>query len=301
MGYVYILLAAACWALIGPVSRFAFAEGVGPLEVAFWRAAFGSVLFGLHTVLTRAPRVARSDWPAMALFGLLGVSLFYSAYLLAVEEGGAALSAVLLYTAPAWVAGMSALWLSERMTARKLAAVGLTIAGVAVIALGGGGAVRFSVAALAWGLVAGWCYALYYPFGKRYFARYAPAGVYALALPVGALGLLPFVAFATKSLVAWAAIGWLSVFSTYLAYLFYGLGLQRLEATRASIIATLEPVIAAGVAYLWWDERFGLWGYAGAVLILAGVLLAVTGRRRGPDDEQPITDGERIAHDQGYA
>lgn len=280
MGYVYILLAAACWALIGPVSRFAFAEGVAPLEVAFWRAAFGGVLFGLHVLASRAPRVARADWPAMALFGLVGVSLFYGAYLLAVEEGGAALAAVLLYTAPAWVALMSALLLAERLTVRKLAAVGLTIAGVAGIALGGGGALRLSAGALGWGLLAGWCYALYYPFGKRYFARYAPAAVYALALPVGAVALLPFVAFMPKSVVAWAAIGWLSVCSTYLAYLFYALGLQRLEATRASIVATLEPVIAAGFAYLWWDERFGLWGYLGAVLILAGVLLAVATPRR---------------------
>lgn len=280
MGYLYIVLAAACWALIGPVSRLAFVEGVAPLEVAFWRAALGGVLFGAHVVVRRPPRVARADLPAMALFGLLGVALFYGAYLLAVEEGGAALAAVLLYTAPAWVALMSALWLAEPMTARKLTAVGLTVAGVAGIALGGGGAMRVTVGAVAWGLVAGWCYALYYPFGKRYFARYAPAAVYALALPVGALALLPFVAFVTKTAVAWAALGWLSVCSTYLAYLFYALGLQRLEATRASIVATLEPVIAAGFAYLWWDERFGLWGYLGAVLILTGVLLSVAAPRR---------------------
>ena len=280
MGYLYIVLAAACWALIGPVSRFAFAEGVAPLEVAFWRAALGSMLFGAHALVMRAPCVARADLPAMALFGLLGVSLFYSAYLLAVEEGGAALAAVLLYTAPAWVALMSAFWLGDRLTARKLAAVGLTVAGVAGIALGSGDALRLTAGAFAWGLVAGWCYALYYPFGKRYFSRYAPAVVYALALPVGALALLPFVDFVPKSGVAWAAIGWLSLCSTYLAYLFYALGLQRLEATRASIVATLEPVIAAGFAYLWWGERFGLGGYAGAVLVLAGVLLAVAAPRR---------------------
>lgn len=279
MGYVYIVLAAACWALIGPVSRLAFAEGVEPLEVAFWRALLGSGFFGVHVAVSRAARVARADLPAMVAFGLLGVSLFYGGYQLAVERGGAALAAVLLYTAPAWVALMSTFWLGERLTPRTGAAVALTLGGVAGIALGGEGPLRLSAGALGWGLVAGWCYALYYPFGKRYFARYAPAAVYAYALPIGALGLVPFVGFAPKSAVAWGAILWLSVVSTYLAYLFYGLGLQRLTATRASIVATLEPVIAAAVAFLWWEERFGLRGYVGAVLILTGVLLAVAGRR----------------------
>ena len=278
MGYVYIVLAAACWALIGPVSRLAFVEGVAPLEVAFWRALLGGLFFGVHVAARRTPGVARADWPAMVAFGLLGVSLFYGGYQLGVEEGGAALAAVLLYTAPAWVAFMAAVWLGERLTPRKLAAVGLTLAGVVGIAFGGGGAVPISAGALGWGLVAGWCYALYFPFGKRYFARYAPVAVYAIALPVGALGLLPFVGFEPKTLVAWVALVWLSVVSTYLAYLFYGLGLRRLEATRASIVATLEPVIAGAVAYAWWGERFGLWGYVGAVLILAAVLLSVVKR-----------------------
>ncbi len=277
MGYVYIVLAAVCWGLLGPVARLAFQEGVTPMEVAFWRAALGGGCFLLHAGIRPSTWPARRDLPAVAFFGLVGVALFYAAYQLAVARGGATLASVLLYTAPAWVALMSIAWLGERLTGRKALAIGLTLLGVALVASGGGTA-RITAAALIWGLTAGLCYAFYYPFGRRYFARYTPAAIYALALPVGALVLWPLVDFAEKTPRAWLALGAVILVSTYLAYLFYGQALQHLEATRASIIATLEPVVAGLAAYLWWGEQFGAGGYLGAALVLAGVLLAMRAR-----------------------
>jgi drug/metabolite transporter (DMT)-like permease len=52
-GYLFIVLAAFCWGGIGPVSRYAFSHGMAPLEVAFWRALFGWVVFGLQAVKMR--------------------------------------------------------------------------------------------------------------------------------------------------------------------------------------------------------------------------------------------------------
>ncbi len=286
MGYILILLAAVCWGLIGPVAKLAFREGVEPLEVAFWRAALGGVLFGAHAAWRRSGRVAREHLGVLVAFGLVGVTLFYGAYQLAVEQGGAALASVLLYTAPAWVAGMGVLWLGERLTGAKLAALGMTVLGVVGVALGGSAEVRPSVSAVGWGLVSGLAYALYYLFGKRYFERYDPALLYAYALPVGAVGLLPWVSFSAKTPVAWGALLGLVVVSTYLAYLLYAEGLKRVEATRASIVATLEPVVAAALAYAWWGERFGPLQYVGAGLILAAVVVAVRGERTAPRPER---------------
>lgn len=278
IGYGYILLAATCWGLLGPVARWALQAGVEPLEIAFWRAVIGGVCFVGHAVWLRTRRgamsVKRRHGPVMVVFGLVGVALFYSAYQFAVETGGAALASVLLYTAPAWVALIGVVGLGERFTVLKTMAVALTLCGVAGIALSGADAVRITWEALAWGLVSGISYALYYPFGKRYFDDYAPATVFAYALPVGAVGLAPLVAFAPKDATAWSALAFIGLVSTYGAYLAYGAGLRRLEASRASIVATLEPVVAALVAFWWWDERFGPWGYVGAVLVIAAAFLA---------------------------
>ncbi len=47
-----------------------------------------------------------------------------------------------------------------------------------------------------------------------------------------------------------------------------------MSPTRAALILALEPVSAAGLAHLWLGERLGLFGLAGAGLILLGIILA---------------------------
>jgi DME family drug/metabolite transporter len=279
-GYAYIGLAAVLWGVLGPVARLAFDEGVAPMEVAFWRATIAGGVFLTHAAIVRPGGIARSDVPGVVGFGVVGVSVFFASYQFAVEAGGAALASVLLYTAPVWVAVLSLVFLRERMTPLKALAVALTLAGVAGIALGGDGSVRLGPAALGWGLVSGLSYSLYYLVGKRYFTRYPTAAVLAIALPLGALGLWPFVEFAPKSTAAWAALGWIGTVSTYGAFLAYARGVRALEATRASVVATLEPVVAGAVAFAWWGERFSLIGYGGAVLILTAVLATILDPKR---------------------
>lgn len=298
LGYAYLIAAALLWGTIGPAARFALRAGIEPLEIGFWRAAIAGLLFGLHAAVRGKLRIARRDLPAVGGFALLGVTIFFWSYFRAVELGGAALAAILLYTAPAWVALAAALWLGERLTARKALAVALTLAGIALVALGSGTGVTNSagdaaarVSALAWGLLAGLAYAAYYLFGKRYFARYEASTLFAYALPVGAALLLPAVAFAPKSAVEWLVLLFLGVVPTYGAYLLYGAGLARVEATRAATVATLEPVAAAALAYLVWGEALRGLGYVGAALVLAGVLLVATEREAqepvGPPHEVP--------------
>ena len=268
------------WATIGPVARFSLARGVDPLELSFWRALLGGALFGVHALVIGRVRVAPRDLPAIAGFALVGVTLFFGAYLEAVRLGGAALAAVLLYTAPVWVVLASAVLLREPITARKALAVALTLSGVALVALASDPSVRLSGGAIVWGLIAGLAYAGYYLFGKRWFERYPAPTVFLYALPLGALALAPLVRWSDKAPVDWLVILWLAAPPTYLAYLVYSIGLRRVEAGGAATVATLEPVVAALLAYAIWGEALGAWGYAGAALVLAGVLLTST-RRRG--------------------
>jgi drug/metabolite transporter, DME family len=278
MGYLAILAAALLWASIGPVSRFALDAGLGPLEVGFWRALFAGLLFGLHALSRGRLRVARPDVPAVLAFALFGVTGFYWAFFNAVEEGGAALAAVLLYTAPAWVAGASAVIYREPVSRQVLLAIALTLTGVVLVSRGGGGGWS-NPAAIGYGLVAGLVYAGYYLFGRRYFPRYDPATLFAWAMLLGALGLLPAVTFEAKSPSTWAVLAFLAAVPTYGAYLLYGVSLRYLQATRAATVATIEPVAAAFLAWALWGESLGPAGYAGAALVVAGVLVIVGAAR----------------------
>ena len=285
-GYLYIITAAVLWGIIGPFSRLAFDQGVTPMEVAFWRAVLAWVCFGSHAVLAGQVRVRRRDLPTLLAFSVTGVTLFYGSYQLAVNKGGAALAAVLLYTAPAWVTVLSRFFFKEPVTLVKFVALAMTIAGVAAVSFGAGSQPtapgrQLDVTAYAWGLTAGFCYALYYIFGKHFSGRYDSPTIFLYILPLGALMLLPSVTFAHKTAAAWGALAVIAFFSTYLAYALYYAGLRQLEPSRAAITATLEPVIAAVVAYIWWQEVFTFIGYVGGGLILFSVVLIIwDGMRR---------------------
>jgi DME family drug/metabolite transporter len=287
-GTWFILLAALLWGMFGPVARVALRDGVAPLEIAFWRTVIAGALFAAHVALVRLRRsaargtaraplsIARADLPALLLFALTAVAALYAFLPLAVEAGGATLAVVLLYTAPAWVALFAWLAFGERLTPRTVLAVALTLVGIVGIAFSGEQAVRPTSAALGWGLAAGLSYASLYLFGKRLFSRYPPAVVFLHALPIATVVLFPLADFAHKSPVAWAALLVLGVVCTYAAYLAYSTGLARIEATRAATIATTEPVIAALLAFVFWDERLPAIGYLAAALVLSGVILTAS-------------------------
>ena len=277
-----MLCAAFLWGLLGIFGKLAQAQGLSPLEIAFWRATLGGGLYLAHALIVRARFPSGRDLLFTALFGLTGVSVFYAAYQLAVQSGGASLASVLLYTAPAFVALMGWLFLNERLGLRELLAVAATLTGIALISLGGGQGVHPTAVALVWGLTAGLTYSLYYLYGKLYFARYAPVALYAVALPVGAAGLAPLTHFVHKAPLAWGLLLTIAVFSTYLAYLAYGAGLRWLPATRTSVIASLEPVVAAGLAALIFAERPAPLAYLGAAVVLgAALLLSLPGKKGG--------------------
>jgi len=277
-GYFYILMAALLWGFLGPFGKMAFQEGVSPLEVAFWRAVLAWIFFALQALFQGRAAVNPRDLPGLALFGFLCVTLFFGSYQVAVERGGAAMASVLLYTAPAWVFLLSRLFLKEKVNLKKMAALVLTLMGVFLIsnnqqtgAMGAGA----GFSAVMFGLLSGFCYSLYYIFGKYFSEKYSASVLFLYILPFGAICLLPWFAFAEKSLTAWTALGAIALFSTFGAYHFYYAGLKRVEAGRASIIATAEPVVAALTAWCWWGESFTMYGYLGSVLILAAVVLMI--------------------------
>ncbi len=268
------------WALLGVFSQRLLTAGVSALEIAFWRAALGGCVFIAHAAVTRRLRLLkRSDLLAFAAFALVGVTLFYSALNLAIEAGGVSLAFVLLYTAPAFVAILAAIFLGERLTLVKVGLVGLSILGVALVSNSGGTGVTTSWQAVAWGLTAGASYSTYYLFGKWALRRYAPVTIYAYVMPLGALGLVPFIGFEALRVATpavWLDIGLMSLLSTYGAYLVYYTGLRTIEASRAVLVATIEPVLAALLAAALFGERLSALGIAGAVLVLASAVLATT-------------------------
>lgn len=269
-GYALVATAAVLWALIGPLANELFDEGVDAGTMAFWRATIAGALFVGHGVITETlVRPSRHELTLLVGFGVVGVAVFYVALPQAVDAGGVGLAAILLYTAPVFVAGASRLLFGDRLDLRRGAPIVATLVGVGLVAVGAGGTVSRPAAALFWGLLAGLTYASYYVIGRLLGPAYGPAATYAIAFPVGALVLAPGADLGITGGRTWFLLAVLGVASTYLAYLLFATGLRRVDPTRASVVATLEPVVATALGAALYDERLG------AVTLIGGAIVVV--------------------------
>lgn len=296
IGVCLVLLAAILWGTLGTLYKFGTSEyNLTPIGIVFWRAGMASIILwvvmgGIVPLLGggwQALRIQRRDLLLFATFGLLGVTAFYILYIYAVVLVGVAVAVVLLYTAPAFVAVMSWRFLGETFTLRKTIALALTILGCAFVARAYDPALlQVNALGILCGLGSAFTYALYSILGKFSLQRgYSIATMSLYVYTIGALGLLVIAFFSNApqpgleiisiapELGAWILLLVLAVFATIGALYFYTAGLRHLEASAASIIATLEPVVATALAFFVVGEHIEWPQLLGGLSILAGVML----------------------------
>lgn len=281
IGVLFVLAAAGLWGSLGVAGRIAFRAGVVPLEAAFFRAAIAFVLLlcGMLVLNRPALKIRLRDLGLFALFGLVSIAIFFFVYLFAISQTTIATAAILLYTAPAFVVLLSAVIFHEPSTRVKGGAVLLAFVGSVLVVRGYQlQTLHLTLPGVVTGLLAGFTYSLYSIFGKTALRRYSALTTLTYALGFGALFLgvaaIPTqVVTWTHSRVGWGAILYLAIVTTLLAQGLYLSGLRCLEAGRASLIATLEPVVAAGLGYALLGENLDRWQVVGGACILSTVLI----------------------------
>lgn len=278
-----VIVAGVLWGTIGLGARAAFRWGLSPAESALWRAGGGFLLLLPAAAASgfTAFRIRARDLPLFAAFGLIGVAVFMTVYFEAIRRSTLATAAILLYTGPAWVVLLARLFYREPLTTGKAAAVALAFAGSAlVVRVYDPAALRLSLPGVAAGLAAGLTYGLYSIFGKGALRRYGPLTTLLYSLGLGALFLIIATVAAARRLPmippvrAAPVLLYLSLVPTLLAHACYINGLRRVEAGRAAILATAEPVVAALVGFLLLGEALDGWQWLGGALVLAGMALA---------------------------
>lgn len=303
-GYVLVMIAACLWATLGLFYRvlsedYGLAKGV----IVTYRAGISAVvLFVMLGIFNpRALRVRRQDWLYFALFGSVGVAAFFLCYIQATTTGPLAIAAVLLYTAPIWITLWSALRQGETLTPRKLIALTLAFTGCALVAnIFNPANLAINGLALLFGLLSGLSYAAYSLWSAEGTRRgYSGWVVIAYSLGIGTLVLLAFQPlhetlrpFTMPG--AWPYLLGVSLLASLLASACFTFGLQYVRASNASILATIEPVIAALLGWLIVvpPEPLNGWQLLGGGCVLAAVIVLATTRRT----PQPLT-GEHISEE----
>ncbi|HPF06056.1 MAG TPA: EamA family transporter [Spirochaetota bacterium] len=279
--YLLIISGAVLWGLIGIFIKGLQAAGFTSLEIVVIRAISATLLIFIYLGFTdrRLLRVKFYDLRYFAATGILSMAFFNWCYFTAIKEISISIGVVLLYTAPAFVIVISRIVFRERITARKIGALILTITGCSLIAgIVPGADLSISIRGLIIGLGSGLGYALYPVFAKPAGARYSPVTITAYTFLFTGIALLPFSGirdsigiFASPAVILYCS--GLGLFPTVLAYILYTKGLAQVEAGNAAIVSTIEPVVAIISGVILFGERMSLLQGCGAMLIIASLFI----------------------------
>ena len=292
-GTIYVLLAGISWGLIGLFSR-TLNEVYEPVDMVVIRgigAAIGFTLIFL-TIDRKAFRINVKDVKYFIGTGIVSFIMMNICYFTCMRICSLAVSTLRLYTGPTFVVIMSAIIFKEKMTGTKLLALLMTFAGCVFVTGLLESDVNFSGLGILLGVCSGFFYGLFSIFGKFVLEKYSSYTLTLYTFILAAMGCIfisdptrIFKGFSDPNVVIAAIL--LIVVGTLIPYTLYSKGLERIESGKASIMATLEPVVATLISVYLWGERLSVIGIAGILLIIFAVCtLAVSGQKsRGTQHE----------------
>lgn len=253
-------------------------EGMAVGSIAFFRSLFGFLFLCLFLPRNPAALRVRAYRPAVGRLVALGLTVGLTVFLFtySIQHTTAAIAALLVNSAPIYVAVLAPLLLHEAPA--RFTRISIPLAAVGMVLLVDPGAIKLEwetmdgvVAATLSGVTYGM--AMMMGRGLRHHVSGYTQTLWSLGITT--LMLLPF-AFGTPggilldNLLILIPLG---IFSLGLSYLFYFMGLERINAQVVSVVSLFEPVSGILIGILVFGEMLTLFGAAGGALILLSIIL----------------------------
>lgn len=280
MPYIFILLAGVLWGIIPVFVKNLTAFNFTSLEIVALRVWFSSVLLGLFFLFSSKKflTIELKDLKFFVGTGIVSFVFFNYCYFNAIKMCSISAAALLLYTSPVFVMLISLPVLKEKINLLKTAALLLTMLGLSFITGIWSSAEPVSKAGLLFGLASGLGYAMYSIFGKFLVNKYHVLTITFYTFLVASLGIIPLIdlpaLFGKLSCgnTLFSAFG-IAFFCTILPFLAYTKGLSGVEAGKAAVLATAEPLVATILGYLLYGESLTLFKFIGMGLIFSAIVI----------------------------
>jgi len=261
-----------------------------PLALNALRFPLAAAVLAVVMARLPGPGLDAADRLPLLALGILGNVVYQMCFILGIDETLAGNASLLLATSPVWTVLLSALLGHEEPNGVVFLGSALTLAGMGLVVVGGGGA-------LGWGgdtirgdalmVTAALLWSVYTVGSGRYVRKYGAIRVTAWTLWVGTpllilAGAPSLLATSWTTVPAWVWLGvaYAGVLSVGLAYLLWYRGVRRLGNSRTALYSNLVPVAALVTAWLWLGEVPTTVQVGGAAVILGGISLARWGAAR---------------------
>lgn len=282
------------WASAFPAIRVALrggetGGGYSPEHIALGRYLVASLVLGIVAAARRQALPSRRDWPAIALMGFLG----FSVYNVALNQGEVLISAgvasFIINTAPVWTLLLATVFLGERLSLWGWAGIALSFCGIGLLALGERHAqsAQDGLRGALLVLLAAVAASVYTILQKQFLKKYDALPLISSVIWAGTALLLVFSpgmidAVRQASPRATMSIVYMGVFPAALAYVLWAWILVRVPISLAVSFIYVVPVLTTAISWLWLGETLSSRAFLGGIIALGGVVLVNTrGKVRG--------------------
>jgi drug/metabolite transporter (DMT)-like permease len=279
-----MLLPGLFWAGNAIVARSVAGE-IPPIALAFWRWTAAAILIAplAWPHLRRDAALMARSWPTMLVLTALGISIF-NTFLYLGAQTTTAINIVMLQTAmPIVVVIATFLIFRETLSRNQAVGIAASLAGTLTLISHGDPAILLHLdfkRGDLWMLAAVVSYAVYTALLRLRPPVHGLSFVFA-TFALGATLLLPFyiaesawVAPMPVSLHSAAAIGYVAVFASILAYLAFNRTVELVGANTAGLTVHLVPVFGTILAVLLLGEEVHAYHGVGIAPIALGLWLA---------------------------
>jgi drug/metabolite transporter (DMT)-like permease len=278
------LAAALFWGVSFVATKAALRE-VQPLTIIVLRFGMGVLILFLAVWQAHLVRTVRGrDLFLVALLGAIGVAIHQGLQVTGLELTSASSMAWLVALNPVFTAILAWMFLSEVFGPLKI--LGLAIAFLGAIAVVTEGTLSPETLHLPsttgdmLALASALNWAVFSVASKPLLGRLPPKLMMAYVMLIGWLMVLPFWGvghgwneISHLTATGWVAIGFLGVFCSGVAYIFWYDALAEIDASQAAAFIYIEPLVTVVVAAMVLSEAFTLATILGGLTILVGVYL----------------------------
>lgn len=282
MAELLVATAAILWALLGVFSVQIHKFGFSSTEISTLRWIFAAVIMFIIILLTdrKKLKIKFKDIWMFVLTGVFSYMLTSVFYFISMELTSAAVANVLMYASPVWVLIMSRIFYKESFNAIKLISIFGTFGGcILVSGLLSQGSGIFNATGIAFGILSGISYGAYSIIAKAVLKKYDNVTLTAYACIFAGLSSLftlnphraAEIIFAAPSALIYIAA--MAILSTVAPYMLYTIGLSKTTASRAAVIACIEPVCSTLISVFVLKENVVLSQFIGIAIILLMILI----------------------------
>jgi drug/metabolite transporter (DMT)-like permease len=281
---VSLVTMALIWGVNYSVVKYGTTQ-MAPLAYNAVRITLATAALSALAFLRRRDAVSRGDALTLVLLGMLGNGVYQVLFVEGLSRTRAGDAALVVAASPALMALVGRIHGSERVGARGIVGMILSMSGIAWVVFGGahstaksasiGGDLLVLAGALCWAV-----YTVFLtPFTRRIdgisLSAYTMLGGLCVILVAGfpALTHSDWAAIPPR---AWGAIAYSGLGALVVAYLFWYRGVSMIGPTRTAMYSNLQPVFALLVAWAMLSETPTVWQGMGAASIMVGLLLTRT-------------------------